>query len=82
LCLPEEFDSALLRSLNTALGLRARFPKEYEAWEKSKNEIERRFLWISAQRKAEMHVEIEEDPEDIQPKIRREVVSELLKTFP
>jgi hypothetical protein len=82
LCLPEEFDSALLRSLIAALSLRALFPREYEAWEKSKNETERRFMRISAQRKAEMHAKIEEDPEDIQPKIRKDVVSELLKTFP
>jgi hypothetical protein len=81
LCLPEKFDSALLRSLITALGLRARFPNEYEAWEKSKNEIERRFQRISAQRKAEMHAKVEEDPEDIQAKIRRDLVSDLLKTF-
>ncbi len=80
LCLPEKFDSASLRSLISAFGLRKRFPKEYEAWERGKNEIERRFQRISAQRKAAMRGKVEEDPEDIRP--RRHVVSELLETFP
>jgi hypothetical protein len=82
LCLPKKFNSDLLRSLTTALGLRARFPKEYEAWEKSKSEIERRFQRISSQRKAEMRAKVEEDPEDIQAKIRKDLVSDLLKIFP
>ena len=82
LCLPEKFDSALLRPLIAALGLRTRFSKEYEAWEKGKNEIGRRSQQIFLQRKAEMHAKIEEDSEDIQPKIKSSVVSELLETFP
>ncbi|KAH9059756.1 hypothetical protein EDB87DRAFT_1562790 [Lactarius vividus] len=82
LCLPEKFDGASLRSLGTAFGLRKRFPEEYGAWEKSKDEIERQFRRIGAQRKVEMHTKVEEGPEDIQSKARRHVVSELLKTFP
>jgi len=82
LCLPEKFDSASLKPLITALGLRTPFPKEYEAWERSKNEIERRFQQIVSQRKAEMHGKIEQDFEGIRVKVQRAVVSELLKTFP
>ena len=82
LCLPEEFDSELRRSLIRSLGLKRRFPEEYDAWEQGKMEIERRFQRNSAERKAEMHAKIEEDPEDIQSKIQRGVVSEVLKTFP
>ncbi|KAI9455147.1 hypothetical protein BJY52DRAFT_1188514 [Lactarius psammicola] len=65
LCLSEKFDSASLKPLITALGLRTRFPKEYEAWERSKNEIERRFQQVVSQRKAEIHAKIEQDFEGI-----------------
>ncbi|KAH8977863.1 hypothetical protein EDB86DRAFT_2816692 [Lactarius hatsudake] len=82
LCLSEKFDSASLKSLLTALSLRTRFPKEYEAWERSKNEIERRFQQILSQRKAEIHAKIEQDFEGIRVKVQRAVVGELLKTFP
>ncbi|KAI9450271.1 hypothetical protein BJY52DRAFT_1227294 [Lactarius psammicola] len=82
LCLPEKIDGALQKSLITASNLKRRFPKEYETWEKSKYETERRFKRIFAQRKAEMRDKVEEDPEDIRPKVRRHVVGELLKAFP
>ncbi len=82
MCLPEEFDSASLRPLITASGLETRFPKEYEAWDKSKNEIERRFQRISSLRKAEIHAKIEQDFDGIRITVQRAVVSELLKTFP
>lgn len=82
LCLPEKFDGASLKSLVTELGLKTRFKKEYEAWEKSKNEIEPRFQQIVSKRKAEMHTKIEQDLEGMRVKVRRAVVSELLTTFP
>ena len=82
LCLSEKFDIASLKSLITALHLRTRFPKEYEAWENGKNEIERRFQQIVSQRKAEIHAKIEQDFEGMRVKVQRAVVSESLKTFP
>lgn len=82
ICLPEKFDSASLKSLVTELGLKTRFKKEYEAWEKSKDEIGPRFQQIVSKRKAEMHTKIEQDHEDMRVKVRRAVVSELLTTFP
>ncbi|KAI9444004.1 hypothetical protein H4582DRAFT_2189914 [Lactarius indigo] len=82
LCLPRKFDSASLKSLVTTLSLRTRFPKEYEAWERNKNEAERRFQQIISKQKEETHARIEQDFEGIQVKVQRAVVSELLKTFP
>ena len=82
LCLSEEFDIVSLRPLITALDLSTRFPKEYEAWDNGKNEIERRFQQIILQRKAKMHAKIEQDIGDIRVRVRQAVVSELLKTFP
>lgn len=71
-----------MKPLITALGLRKRFPKEYETWDRKKNEIERRFQRIVSEKQAEMHAKFDKDPEDIRPKVRRSVVSELLETFP
>jgi hypothetical protein len=71
-----------MRPLITALGLKNRFPKEYETWDRKKNEIERRFQRIVSQQQAEMHAKFDEDPEDIRPKVRRGVVSELIEAFP
>jgi arginine repressor len=68
--------------LITALSLKTRFPKEYDAWERNKNEIERQFQQILSQRKAESHEKIERDFEDKRVKVQGAVVSELLKTFP
>ena len=82
LCLPEKFDNVLLRTLITTLDLKAGFPKEYDAWERSKSQIGRRFQGILSQRKAEMHAKIERDFEGNRVKVQRAVVSELLKTFP
>jgi len=82
LCLSEKFDSASLKPLITALGFRTRFLKEYEAWEGSKNEIERRFQQIVSQRKAEIHAKIEQDFKGIRVNVQRAVISVLLKTFP
>ncbi|KAI9450269.1 hypothetical protein BJY52DRAFT_196728 [Lactarius psammicola] len=82
LCLSEGFDNASLRPLITALGLRTRFQKEYEAWERGKNEIEHRFQQVVSQRKAEIHAKIEQDSDGIWVTVRRTIVGELLKTFP
>ncbi|KAH9171589.1 hypothetical protein EDB89DRAFT_1906868 [Lactarius sanguifluus] len=59
-----------------------RFPDEYGAWEKSKEDIERQFRRIGTQRRAEMYAKVEEDPDDTRSKARRHVINELLKTFP
>jgi len=80
--LSEKFDNASLKSLITALGLRTRFPNEYEAWERSKDDVERRFQQIISQRKAEIHTKIEQDFEGIRIKVLRVVVGELIKIFP
>ncbi|KAH9029437.1 hypothetical protein EDB85DRAFT_1531855 [Lactarius pseudohatsudake] len=82
ICLAKEFDVALQRPLVTALGLSTRFPNEYEAWDRKKNEIERRFQQIISQRKVEMHAKFEEEVDSIRVKVRGAVVSELLRTFP
>ncbi|KAH9005522.1 hypothetical protein EDB86DRAFT_3240052 [Lactarius hatsudake] len=80
-CLSEEFDAMSQRPLVTALGLGARFPKEYEAWERSKNEIERRFQQIISQRTEDTHAKIE-DLERIRVTVQGAVVNELLRIFP
>jgi len=82
LCLPEKFDSVSLKPLITALSLKTRFQKEYDALERGKNQIGRRFQQTFSQRKAEMHSKIEHDFEGIRIKVQRAVVSEVLKTFP
>ena len=71
-----------MEPLITALGLRNRFPKEYETWDRKKNDIERRFQRIVSEKQAKMHAKFDEDLEDIRPKVRRGVVRELLQTFP
>ncbi|KAH9171596.1 hypothetical protein EDB89DRAFT_2243400, partial [Lactarius sanguifluus] len=81
LYLPEKFDNASSRSLVTVMGLRTRFQKEYEAWKKKEEMRPSYSQRINPQRKAETHAKIE-DPENIWPKVRRHVVSELLNTFP
>ncbi|KAH9017733.1 hypothetical protein EDB84DRAFT_1422808 [Lactarius hengduanensis] len=82
LYLSEEFDKASLKPLNAALGLKTQFPKECEAWERSHNEIERRFQQIISQRKEEILAKIEHDFEGIRVTLQRAVVGELLETFP
>ena len=77
LCLPETIDGAKQKSLVTALSLKNRFPKEYNDWERSKNQIGCRFKQDSQQKS-----KIEDDFEGIRVKVKRAIVSELLKTFP
>lgn len=64
------------------VGPQTRFRKEYETWEKSKNEIGPRFQQIVSKRKAEMHTKIEQGLEGMRVKVRRALVCELLTTFP
>ncbi|KAH9039441.1 hypothetical protein EDB83DRAFT_1717346 [Lactarius deliciosus] len=80
--LSEEFDKASLKPLNVALGLKTQFPKECEAWERSHDEIERRFQQIISQRKEEMLAKIEQDFDSIRITLQRAVVGKLLETFP
>ncbi|KAI9455071.1 hypothetical protein BJY52DRAFT_1388982, partial [Lactarius psammicola] len=82
LCLSEDLDSASLKPLIATLDLSTRFPKEYKAWEKGKNEIERRFQQIISLRKAEIHAKIEQEFDGIRVTVQRAIVSELLKIFP
>ncbi|KAH9171595.1 hypothetical protein EDB89DRAFT_1906874 [Lactarius sanguifluus] len=82
LYLSEEFDKASLKPLNATLGLETQFPKECEAWERSHNEIERRFQQIISQRKEDMLAKIEQDFDGIQITLQRAVVGKLLETFP
>ncbi|KAH9039442.1 hypothetical protein EDB83DRAFT_2228401 [Lactarius deliciosus] len=81
LYLPEKFDNVSSRSLVMVMGLRTRFQKEYEAWKKKEEMRPSYSQRINPQRKAETHAKFD-DPENIWPKVRRHVVSELLNTFP
>ncbi|KAH8977860.1 hypothetical protein EDB86DRAFT_3157188 [Lactarius hatsudake] len=82
LYLSEEFDKASLKPLNAALGLKTQFPKECEAWERSHNEIERRFQQIISQRKEEILAKIKQDFDGIRITLQRAVVGKLLEIFP
>ena len=64
------------------LSLNTRFRREYDAWEKGKNEIGHRFQQIVSKRKQELHAKIEQEFEGMRVKVQRAVVSELLTTFP
>jgi hypothetical protein len=54
LCLSETLDDKAVKTL-MRLGLSTRFPEEYEAWEKRRVEIEKRFQKILAERQADIH---------------------------
>ncbi|KAH9059752.1 hypothetical protein EDB87DRAFT_1790917 [Lactarius vividus] len=82
LCLSEEFDKASLKPLNAALGLKTQFPKECEAWERSNDEIERRFQQIISQRKEETLTKIEQSFDGIWITLQRAIVGKLLEKFP
>ena len=81
LCLSETLSDNAVKTL-MRLGLSARFPEEYEAWEKRKTEIEKRFQKILAERQADIHATLEQNSRDIQAKVREAVVVEILKAFP
>jgi hypothetical protein len=62
--------------------LGTRFPKEYEAWEKRRTEIEKRFQQALSRRQAETHDGLQHNSGDIQAKVREAVIDEILKAFP
>ena len=81
LCLSETLSDNAVKTL-MRLGLSARFPEEYEAWEKRRTEIEKRFQKILAERQADIHATLEQNSGDIQAKVREAVIVEILKAFP
>ena len=81
LCLSETLDDKAVKTL-MRLGLSARFPEEYEAWEKRKTKIEKRFQKTLAERQEETHATLEQDSGDIEAKARDAVIVEILKAFP
>jgi hypothetical protein len=81
LCISETLDDKAVKTL-MRLGLSTRFPEEYEAWEKRRTEIEKRFQEIIAERHAETRATLEEDSGEVQAKIREAVISEILEAFP
>ncbi|KAH9029425.1 hypothetical protein EDB85DRAFT_1867188 [Lactarius pseudohatsudake] len=81
LCLSETLEDKALKAL-MRLGLSTRFPEEYEAWEKGRVEIEKRFQKILSRRQAEVHVNLEQNSGDIRTKVRESVIGEILKAFP
>jgi hypothetical protein len=64
------------------LGLSTRFPDDYEAWEKRRTKIEKRFQKTLAERQEESHATLDQDSGDIQSKAREAVIGEILKAFP
>ncbi|KAI9462918.1 hypothetical protein BJY52DRAFT_1221931 [Lactarius psammicola] len=80
LCLSETLDDKALEIL-MGLGLSTRFTKEYEAWERRKIEIEKRFQSTITQRQADVHVTLQQNFGDIQAKVREAVIDEILKAF-
>ncbi|KAI9450278.1 hypothetical protein BJY52DRAFT_1215556, partial [Lactarius psammicola] len=81
LCLSETLEDKALKTL-IGLGLSTRFTKEYEAWERRKIEIEKRFQRIVTQRRADVQETLEKISGDIQGRVREAVISEILKAFP
>jgi hypothetical protein len=62
--------------------LGTRFPKEYEAWEKRRIEIEKRFQKTITQREKESHETLQKESGDLELKVREAVIDEILKAFP
>ena len=79
--LSEALDDKAVKTL-MRLGLSTRFPEDYEAWEKRRIEIEKRFQKSLAKRQGETHATLEKDSGDIQAKIREAMIDEILKAFP
>jgi hypothetical protein len=69
-------------ALITALGLRTRFPKEHDTWERNKKDIERRFQKVLSQQRTEVCAKIEEGFKQVRAGVEGFVVSEMLKLFP
>ncbi|KAI9455158.1 hypothetical protein BJY52DRAFT_1213406 [Lactarius psammicola] len=81
LCLSKALDDKALRAL-MCMGLNTRFPKEYEAWEDRRIDIEKRFLNSLTQQQVEVHITLERKFGDIQAKVREAVIGENLRAFP
>jgi hypothetical protein len=62
--------------------LGTRFPKEYEAWEKRRIEIEKRLQKTITQREVEAHETLQKESGDLESKVREAVIDEILKAFP
>ena len=82
LCLSETLEDKALKTLMRTMSLGTRFPKEYEAWENRRSEIEQRFQEALAAREAEIHVTLEQASGAIEGKVREAVIGEILKAFP
>ncbi|KAI9443992.1 hypothetical protein H4582DRAFT_2095349 [Lactarius indigo] len=81
LCLSETLEDKAVKTL-MRLGLSTRFPEEYEAWERRRVEIEKRFQKILSRRQAEVHANLEQNSGDIRAKVRESVIGEILRAFP
>ena len=81
LCLSEKIDDESLEIL-MKLGLRDRFPNEFAAWERRREEIKQRFLGSRTERQKEMHTNLERNFEDIKVRLREAVIIEVLEAFP
>ena len=77
LCLSEKIDDESLEIL-MKLGLRDRFPNEFAAWKRRREEIKQRFLGSRTERQKEVHAELERD----KVRLREAVIIEVLKAFP
>ncbi|KAF8270139.1 hypothetical protein EI94DRAFT_1572222, partial [Lactarius quietus] len=82
LCLSKSLEDKALKTLMRTMNLGTRFPKEYEAWEKRRIEIEKSFQETLAERQAEIHVTLEQASRDVEAKVREAVIREILKAFP
>lgn len=81
LCLSEKIDDTSFEIL-MKLGLADRFPKAFETWKKSRENIIQRAEGILSERQKEMHIKLERDLESINVEIREAVIIEVLKAFP
>jgi len=81
ICLSEKIEDKQLEAL-IELGLRTRFPHECTAWERRRKEVLQDFRGTITERKAEMHVKLEQSFKDIRVKLWQAVVAEVLKAFP
>ena len=64
------------------LALIDRFPKEFATWERRRGEVLQRFRGIRTERQNEMYIMLERNLEDIKVKLRKAVITEVLKAFP
>ena len=82
LCLSEALDEKALKTLMGTMGLGNRFPKEYDAWEKRRIEIGKRFQKLITQRQAEIRKTLTEESGPLQSAVREAMVDDILKAFP